>query len=69
MKSALLSYSGGSILLACMVFALLRLDSADSWVALWTPFVIAGVALAVAGAIASRHQARRSEPPAPSSHA
>lgn len=68
MKPALLSLLGGLLLLACMIFALVRLDTADRWIALWTPFVIAGVALAVAGAIATRHQGRRPGPPGAPHH-
>ena len=68
MKPALLSLLGGLLLLACMLFALLHLDTADDWIALWTPFVIAGVALAVAGAIATRHHSRRPGPPGAPHH-
>ena len=51
MKTHVLQISGGLVLLACMVFAILRFDSADKWVSVWIPFVIAGVALALLGTI------------------
>ena len=43
MKLHALHYLGASLLLACMVFAVARFASADSWVALWVPLVVAGV--------------------------
>jgi len=36
---------GSILLLACMIFAMAKLDSADQWVSWWLPFVATGVGL------------------------
>ena len=46
--------AGSLLLLATMIFALARFGSADQWIALWVPFVVAGVGLVVVGAIINR---------------
>lgn len=48
-----LQIAGALVLLACMVFALARLASADSWVSLWLPCVGVGVAPALIGTLLS----------------
>jgi len=58
MKTNILQISGGLALLACIVFAILRLDSADRWVSVWIPFVIAGVALALLGTVLGKKKVR-----------
>ena len=47
MKIGPLEISGSLVLLACMVFALAKLESADRWVTVWVPFVAAGVMLII----------------------
>ena len=51
MKIGPLEISGSLVLLACMVFALAKLESADRWVTVWVPFVAAGVMLVFIGTI------------------
>jgi hypothetical protein len=48
--------AGGFLLLACMVFAVVKLESADQWVRVWLPFVAAGVLPAFFGAVAGRRR-------------
>lgn len=48
-KTNLLQITGAVVLLACIVFAVARLDSADAWVKLWLPCVGVGVALTIIG--------------------
>ncbi len=43
------SLVGSLILLVCMVFATTHLGSADHWVRIWLPFVIAGAVITLAG--------------------
>jgi len=43
---------GGVILLFSMSFAVLNIETADTWIALWLPFVIAGVVLCFVGSVA-----------------
>jgi hypothetical protein len=52
MKINILQYAGSILLLACMVFAIAKLETADRWVAMWLPFVIAGVGLVFFGTVA-----------------
>jgi len=49
MKINILQYAGSVLLLVCMVFAIVKLETADSWVAMWLPLVIAGVGLVLFG--------------------
>ena len=56
MKIHILQYVGALLLLACMVFAIAKLDSADKWVPIWLPFVIVGVGLSLFGAIVARRK-------------
>ena len=51
MKINILQYAGSILLLACMVFAIAKLETADKWVAMWLPFVIAGVGLVFFGTL------------------
>lgn len=60
MNARILQIVGGMILLACMGFALLKLESADEWVSAWIPAVVVGVAVALAGAILGRKRQRMS---------
>ncbi|WP_075188162.1 hypothetical protein [Teredinibacter haidensis] len=43
---------GAIVLLACTSFAALNLESSDTWISIWVPFVIAGTGLCLFGAIA-----------------
>lgn len=43
MKIGILQIIGSLLLLACMTFAVAKLESADEWISLWIPFVVAGV--------------------------
>jgi|GEM_PF-2535413 len=52
MKINILQYAGSILLLACMVFAIAKLETADTWVAMWLPFVIVGVGLVFFGTVA-----------------
>jgi len=53
MKNHILQYAGVLLLLACIVFAIAKVETADRWVAIWLPFVIAGVGLALFGTFAA----------------
>lgn len=59
MKTNLLSVVGGLLLLGCAIFAFARLGTADQWIASWTPFVIVGAALGLAGALVMRRKSTR----------
>jgi hypothetical protein len=54
MKIGKLPITGSLLLLACMIFAAAKLESADTWVATWIPFVVAGVGLVFVGAITQK---------------
>ncbi|MFA5265062.1 MAG: hypothetical protein WC378_14655 [Opitutaceae bacterium] len=56
MKTNFLTIVGSLVLLACMIFALARLETADRWVPVWLPFVIAGVALTFIGAFTNKNR-------------
>jgi len=56
MKINILQYAGSILLLACMVFAIAKLETADKWVAMWLPFVIAGVGLVFFGTLAAHRK-------------
>jgi hypothetical protein len=56
MKIHILQYAGSILLLACMVFAVAKLETADRWVAMWLPFVIAGVGLVFFGTLAAHRK-------------
>ena len=56
MKINILQYAGSVLLLVCMVFAIVKLETADSWVAMWLPFVIAGVGLVFFGTFAAHRK-------------
>jgi cell division protein FtsW (lipid II flippase) len=56
MKIHILQYAGSILLLVCMVFALAKLGTADRWVAMWLPFVIAGVGLVFFGTVAAHRK-------------
>ena len=56
MKNHILQYSGALLLLACMGFAIVKLETADRWVAMWLPFVIAGVGMALFGTFAAHRR-------------
>jgi len=56
MKDHILQFAGALLLLACMVFAIAKLETADKWVAMWLPFVIAGVGLVFFGALAAHRR-------------
>jgi len=58
MKIGVMQIIGSLLLLACMIFAIAKLDSADKWVALWVPFVAAGVGLVFLGAIVQARKVR-----------
>lgn len=46
-----LQITGSLLLLACMIFAAAKLESADNWISIWVPFVAAGVWLVFLGTI------------------
>jgi VIT1/CCC1 family predicted Fe2+/Mn2+ transporter len=54
MKIGLMRVLGVWVLLAAMVFALVKLDTAEQWVAWWIPFVIAGVSLVLVGTVTAK---------------
>jgi len=56
MKIHILQYAGSILLLVCMVFAIAKLETADRWVAMWLPFVIAGVGLVLFGTVAAHRK-------------
>lgn len=51
MKPAALQWIGSLLLLATMIFAMAKFGTADQWIAMWVPFVIAGLALVTLGTI------------------
>jgi hypothetical protein len=56
MKINILQYAGSILLLGCMVFAIAKLGTADRWVAMWLPFVIAGVGLVFFGTVVAHRK-------------
>jgi len=56
MKIGKLQIAGSLLLLACMIFAAAKLESADEWISLWIPFVVAGVGLAFVGIITQKNK-------------
>ncbi len=48
----LLVYASALLLLACMVYAGFRLDTADRWAPWWIPMVMTGVGLCLLGSLA-----------------
>jgi hypothetical protein len=48
-----LQITGAVVLLASMAFALIRVETTDTWIPLWLPCVGMGVALAFLGTILS----------------
>jgi uncharacterized membrane protein len=60
MKIGLMRVLGVWVLLAAMVFALVKLDTADQWVAWWIPFVVTGVALVLVGTVLAKKPDRNS---------
>jgi hypothetical protein len=56
MKNHVIQYAGALLLLACTVFAIAKLETADKWVAMWLPFVIAGVGLVFFGTLAAHRK-------------
>jgi hypothetical protein len=56
MKTHVLQYAGSLLLLACMVFAMVKFEAADRWVAMWLPFVFAGVGLTLFGTLAAHRK-------------
>ena len=68
MKIGVLTISGCLLLLACMIFASANLATADHWVKVWLPFVIAGVWLVFLGMIIPTNRRRSSRPHHGNSH-
>jgi len=47
----MLPLAGSLLLLACMIFAFAKVESAEKWIGIWIPFVVAGVVLVFLGTI------------------
>ena len=58
MKTTVLGVVGVWVLLAAMVFALVKLDTADEWAAWWIPCVVVGVAMVFFGLFNSKKRPR-----------
>jgi len=56
MKIGILQIFGSLLLLACMVFAAAKIESADHWIHLWVPVVVAGVGLVFVGIITQKNK-------------
>ena len=60
MKIGPLRVLGVWVLLAAMVFALVKIDTADVWAAWWIPCVLVGLALVFVDAFIDRRRKRNS---------